>query len=65
MTDADLGDVAVGMRLVAVGTLNADGSLDATQIRAGDGRFRRGDKGHDKPGVPAPSASPESSSSSG
>jgi hypothetical protein len=65
VTDGDLGDVAVGMRLVAAGTLNPDGSLDATAIKAGSGRFRDGHGDHDKSGQPAPSASPESSSSTG
>jgi hypothetical protein len=63
-TTADLGDVAVGMRLVAVGTLNADGSLDATAVKAGT-EFRGGPWDHGKPGLPAPSASPESPSSTG
>lgn len=65
VTDADLGDVAVGMRLVAAGNQNADGSLDATVVRAGNGRFHDGTRDHDKPGEPAPTASPESSSSTG
>ncbi len=64
VTTAGLDDVAVGMRLVAVGTLNTDGSLDATAVRAGNG-FRDGKRDHDKPGVPAPSASPESPSATG
>jgi hypothetical protein len=64
-TASDLGDVAVGMRLVAVGAQNADGSFDASAIRAGSDRFRGGPRDHDKPGQPAPSASPESSSSTG
>ncbi len=65
VTGADLGDVAVGMRLVAIGSLNPDGSVDATAVHAGNGKLRRGRADHDKPGVPAPSASPESSSSTG
>ncbi|HUQ44438.1 MAG TPA: DUF5666 domain-containing protein [Candidatus Limnocylindria bacterium] len=39
--DAALADVKVGMFLVAEGTENSDGSLDATTVRAGDaGDFR-------------------------
>lgn len=34
--NADLGDVEVGMFLVAEGTENADGSLTATDVRAGE-----------------------------
>jgi uncharacterized protein DUF5666 len=64
VTTAGLGDVAVGMRLVAVGTLNTDGSLDATAVHAGNG-FRHGPGDHDKDGQPGPSASPGSSSSTG
>jgi hypothetical protein len=60
VTDADLGDIAVGMRLVAVGRQNGDGSLDATAIGAGNGRFHGGQGSQDKPGQPAPSASPGS-----
>lgn len=65
VTDADLGDVAVGMRIVAVGEQNADGSLDASAVHAGTGRFRDRVGEHDKPGRPGPSASPDSSSSAG
>jgi Domain of unknown function (DUF5666) len=65
VTDADLGDVAVGMRLVAVGTQNTDGSLDATAVHAGTGKFRGGSRDHDKSDQPTPSASPESSSGAG
>lgn len=60
VTDADLGDITVGMRLVAIGRQNADGSLDATAIGAGNSRFHGGRGDHDKPGQPAPSASPGS-----
>lgn len=38
--DAALGDVEVGMFLVAEGTENADGSLDATAVKAADERLR-------------------------
>jgi hypothetical protein len=34
--DAGFGDVEVGMRLMAVGTENSDGSLTATRVRAAD-----------------------------
>ena len=43
VTTATLADVAVGMRLQAEGTLNSDGSLDASRVMAGAG-------GHDGPG---------------
>ena len=55
---AALGDVTVGMRLIAVGRQNADGSFDATAIRAGNGRFRGGPDDHDDAGEPSPSGSP-------
>jgi hypothetical protein len=48
---AAVGDIKVGMLLVAEGTENGDGSLDATRVRAGDFRHRgdgfggRGPKG--------------------
>ncbi|HET9851645.1 MAG TPA: DUF5666 domain-containing protein [Candidatus Limnocylindrales bacterium] len=48
---AAVGDIKVGMILMAEGTENADGSLDATRVRAGDARLRgdrfggRGPKG--------------------
>jgi hypothetical protein len=64
VTTAGLGDVAVGMRLVAVGTLNTDGSLDATAVHAGN-KLRDGRGDHDKPAEPGASASPESSSGTG
>ncbi len=63
--DAGFGDIAVGMRLIAVGSLNADGSLDAAAIRAGTERIRRGPGEHPKPGMPGPSTSPESSQGTG
>jgi hypothetical protein len=34
--DASLADVEVGMRLMALGTTNSDGSLTATEVRAAD-----------------------------
>jgi hypothetical protein len=37
---AAAGDIKVGMVLVAEGTENPDGSLDATRVRAGDARLR-------------------------
>ena len=37
---AELADVEVGMVLVAEGTENSDGSLDATRVRAGDANLR-------------------------
>ena len=63
-TTAGLSDVAVGMGLVAVGTLNTDGSLDATAVHAGNG-FRVGPGDRDNDGKPGPSASPGSPSSTG
>jgi hypothetical protein len=65
VTSAKLSDVAVGMRLEAVGRQNTDGSLDATAIRAGNGKIRGGPKNHDDFDEPGPSASPDSSSNSG
>ena len=58
---AGFDDIAIGMRLVAVGRLNADGSLVATAVLAGDGRFHGGPRG-DRDGQPSPPASPASSS---
>lgn len=55
---AALGDVTVGMRLIAAGRQNADGSFDATAIRAGNGRFHGGKLDRDDDGQPSPSASP-------
>jgi hypothetical protein len=65
VTSAKLSDVAVGMKLEAVGRQNADGSLNATAIRAGNGKIRGGPKNRDDFDEPGPSASPGSSSSSG
>jgi hypothetical protein len=65
---AKLSDVAVGMGLVANGEKNADGSLNASRVLAGDGRKLRAGG---KPGNPhddsqgAPDASPEGSSNPG
>jgi hypothetical protein len=42
--DATLSDVTVGMKIVAAGEQNDDGSLDATDVRAGEGL--RGGRGH-------------------
>lgn len=55
---AHIGDVTVGMRLIAAGRPNADGSFDATAVEAGNGRFRGGPFGHDDSEAPTPSASP-------
>jgi len=55
---AALGDVTVGMRLIAAGRQNADGSFDAAAIRAGNGRFHGGLFDRDKAGEPSPSGSP-------
>ena len=61
---AKIGDVTVGMRLMAVGRPNADGSFDATAVAAGNGKFHGGPFGgpfghdDDNGGVPNPSASP-------
>ncbi len=56
--NAALGDVTVGMRLIAAGRQNANGSFDATAIRAGNGRFRGGPFDRDDAGEPSPSGSP-------
>ena len=57
---AKIGDVTVGMRLMAAGGPNADGSFDATAVVAGNGKFHGGPFGHDddNDGAPNPSASP-------
>ena len=58
-SNGSLADVSVGMKVIVEGTARADGSVDASAIRAG--RFR-GTGGHDNDGLnpdtsPAPSAS--------
>jgi hypothetical protein len=64
---ATLSDVTVGMQILAAGEKNADGSLDATQVRAGDGF--RGGRGHhwdgDKSDGAGPSAAPDGSTNDG
>ena len=57
---AKIGDVTVGMRLIAAGRPNTDGSFDATAVAAGNGKFHGGPFGHDNDddGAPNPSASP-------
>ena len=64
VTVAGLDDVKVGMHLIAVGRLAADGSLDASRVLAGDTPFHGEPRG-DKNGQPAPSGSPAASSSTG
>jgi hypothetical protein len=69
--NAALADVEVGMFLVAAGTENADGSLTATDVRAGErgmggrGGFHGGPGPNgiwgDKPGAEAPSATDSAS----
>jgi hypothetical protein len=56
--NAAVGDVTVDMRLVAAGRQNSNGSLDATAIRAGNGRFHDGPFDRDDGGEPGPSGSP-------
>jgi hypothetical protein len=53
---AKIGDVKVGMRLIAAGRPNANGSFDATAVVAGNGRFHGGPFGHggDTDGAPNP-----------
>ena len=53
---AKIGDVTVGMRLMAVGRPNANGSFDATAVVAGNGRFHGGPFGRDddSDGAPTP-----------
>lgn len=60
---ADLDDVKVGMRIVAEGDQNSDGSLDAARILAGTGKLRGDHPRKDPPGT-GPEASPGSSGSS-
>jgi hypothetical protein len=55
---ATIADVANGMRIIASGEQRSDGSLDASRVLAGTGRFRG-----DHPGKNAPDASPDPSSS--
>jgi hypothetical protein len=57
---ADIADVAVGMKLIASGEQNNDGSLDASRVLAGNGL-----PFHDHSGKNAPDASPSPSSSPG
>jgi hypothetical protein len=55
---AGIGDVKVGMRIVASGEQNADGSLDASRVLAGTGRFREDREWKRAPdSSPAPDAS--------
>ncbi len=63
-TGKALADIKVGMVVNAVGTLNADGSLSATAVRAfdpstmpGRGHDGHGPMGNDAPGGAAPDAS--------
>lgn len=52
-TAATAADIKVGMVLLAEGTKNNDGSLDATRVRAGDiGTFRDGHGFRGGPGTP-------------
>ena len=68
---AELADIEVGMVLVAEGTQNADGSLDATRVKAGDARLRGdgfGGRGFHGPGFgggekPDATAAPEATGS--
>ena len=61
--DATLDDVEVGMRIVAVGEERADGSLDASAVHAGAMKIRGDRWDGAKPGDPAPTASPNGSTS--
>lgn len=75
--NAGLDDIAVNSAVVARGTLNADGSLDATAVASGLGRgfgfgFGGGGKGHGPLGgifgggdAPAPDAAPGDGSTDG
>jgi hypothetical protein len=63
--DAKIGDVTVGMRIVAEGERNADGSLDATRVGAGNGRgpghwegAKPGAPNDDPAATPAPTSNP-------
>ena len=59
---AGIDDVEVGMRILAAGEQNADGSLDASRVRAGTGRLR-GD--HEWKRTPDSSPAPDASSEPG
>lgn len=55
---ASIDDVEVGMRIIAGGEQNADGSLDASRVLAGTGRLRHGGPWKGAPDAsPAPNAS--------
>jgi len=68
LATASLADIAVGARIAAQGTLNADGSLNATLVQAvtiggpgsggGRGGFGGGSGRGSGRGLPAPSATP-------
>jgi hypothetical protein len=62
---AKLSDVTVGMRIVAAGKLNSDGSLDATKVHAGNFLGRGHGTKPGAPGAPAPSTVPDASSTPG
>ena len=52
-SSATLADIAVGARVIATGTLNSGGSLDATRVQAGfGGPFNPGAVGSGVPGGP-------------
>ncbi len=62
-TSATLADITVGMRIVAQGTQNADGSLQASAIRAGSafgGGFRGWMQAPGMPSVPGATTAPSS-----
>ncbi|MGZ3587961.1 MAG: DUF5666 domain-containing protein [Candidatus Limnocylindrales bacterium] len=61
VTSATLADVTVGMRIVAEGTQNSDGSLSASGVFAGS----FGPKGFPGPRGPKPSSTPSGSSTNG
>jgi hypothetical protein len=60
---AKIGDVAVGMRIIASGEQRSDGSLDASRVLAGTGRKIRGD--HQDKNAPNASPAPSSSANPG
>jgi len=59
---AGIDDVKVGMRIVASGEANADGSLDASRVLAGTGRFR---EDREWKRAPDPSPAPDASGNPG
>jgi hypothetical protein len=66
VSDADLGDVAVGMQIVVSGRDSGTNTIDASAVFAGTmGRGHHDGNGNGKPDRVAPSASPDASTNDG